>query len=229
MEGSILKWGKMRIFIATESYGAKGAWKSVPTPAQSSFALNTEEGDKLEAFVEGGDRIDVRKDANKYAFEFQVHIGAGLEKIIEDDDGAIAGNYAICVIPENRKLAGFLMDRTSVSVTESFTSEEGHRVTYTFEALKPATGKMLKSFFVLEASPIELEFPSAADTTGKTITAVTTGTLTAVSDQSWATVTVAGKVATVKVTANAGEARKACITLTADGKQEMITVAQAAA
>jgi hypothetical protein len=216
----------MRIYIATESYGVKGVWKSVFTPVQDSFSLEVEEGSKLEAFIEGGQRIDVRKDANKYAFKFQIHLGEGLEKIIEDYDGIIPGNYAICVIPENSALPGFLMDRTMVSVTESFDSNDGHRVAYTFEALKPASGKMLKAFSALGVSAQTLEFPSAADTTGKTINVTADGAVTAASDQSWATATVAGKVVTVKVTANAGAARTATVTLTADGKQEMLTVTQ---
>jgi hypothetical protein len=146
MAGSKLKWGKMTVEIAPRTGSTIGSYTSVQTPVQGSFTLNVEEGDKLEAFIEGGERIDVRKDANKYSFEFQVYLGDGLIKPMQDVDGIISGEYAIRVTPENSALEGFLIERAAVSVTESFTSEDGHRATYTFEALKPDTGKMVKPY-----------------------------------------------------------------------------------
>jgi hypothetical protein len=148
---SKLKWGKMTVEIAPITAGTIGTYAPVFTPKQGSFALNVEDGNKLEAFIEGGERIDVRQDAKKYSFEFQVFLGNGLTKPIEDEDGIIPGEYAIRVIPENALLPGFLMERTAVSVAESFTSEDGHLATYTFEALKPETGTMLKPYTAPEA------------------------------------------------------------------------------
>ncbi|MDR1223689.1 MAG: hypothetical protein LBL07_12560 [Tannerella sp.] len=145
------KWGKMTVQIARLTAGVAGAFTDVFTPVQGSFALNVEEGNKLEAFIEGGERIASRKDANKYTLEFQVYLGGDLAKPIEDVDGVISDEYAIRVIPENAALEGFLMGRTAVSVIESFTAEEGHRATYTFEALKPATGKMMEPYTAPEA------------------------------------------------------------------------------
>jgi hypothetical protein len=74
-----------------------------------------------------------------------------------------------------------------------------------------------------------MTFTSAADTTGQTLAAEAQGELTAVSDETWATATVAGNVVTVKVTANSGAARTANITLSADGRQGVILVKQAGA
>ena len=71
---------------------------------------------------------------------------------------------------------------------------------------------------ILIVAPTELSFGSAADSTGKTATASASGTVTAVSDQAFATETVSGNVVTVTVTANAGAARKAVIAVSADGK-----------
>ncbi|MDR0659094.1 MAG: BACON domain-containing protein [Mediterranea sp.] len=235
MAGSKLKWGKMTVEIAPVTAGVIGVYAPVYTPVQGSFTLTVEEGNKLEAFIEGGERIDVRKDANKYSFEFQVHIGEGLTKPIADVDGIIAGEYAIRVTPENSTLEGFLMERAAVSVTESFTSEEGHRASYTFEALKPATGAMLKPYVaqILVVTPTQLAFSSAADNAGQTITATSTGNLTYAGksdDAEWLTVTRSGKVATVKVVANTNsESRIAYVTLTADGKSATVPVTQAGA
>jgi hypothetical protein len=81
---------------------------------------------------------------------------------------------------------------------------------------------------VLIVAPVELSFTSAADNTGKTVTATAEGAVTAISDQAWATATVAGNTVTVKVTANAtGKARTANVTVTAADKQVVVLVTQA--
>jgi hypothetical protein len=228
-ESKRLKWGKMRVWAAPVTALGTDAWAEIFTPVKDSFALNVEAGNKLEAFIEGGERLAVRQDASKFAFEFQVYIAENLPKPIPDEDGLITAEYAVRVVPEDVSQAGFLMERAAVSVVESFTSEEGHRATYTFEALKPETGKMVKTYYWLPVTPDSLVFTNAADTTGKTVTVTATGTVTATSSQTWATVTIAGSVVTVKVTANAtGVARTATVTITADGKTAAVTVTQTA-
>jgi hypothetical protein len=147
MATKILKWGKPTLELALLGEdGLLGTFTTIFTPVQDSFTLTVEEGNKLEAFIEGGERIAVRQDSNKYTFEFQVYLGGDLEKPIPDVDGRILSEYAIRVIPENPTLKGFLMERAAVSVTETFTSKDGHRATYKFEALKPAEGNMLKEY-----------------------------------------------------------------------------------
>lgn len=138
----------MTVQVAPITEGVIGTFSDIFTPVQGSFALNVEEGDKLEAFIEGGERIAVRSSSNRYSFEFQVYITNDIPKPIADVDGIITSEYAIRVIPEDATLTGFLMERAAVSVTETFTSEEGHRATYTFDALKPQTGAMLKPYTV---------------------------------------------------------------------------------
>ena len=74
---------------------------------------------------------------------------------------------------------------------------------------------------------IRQRFTSVVPPIQQTITATATGTVTAVSSESWATVSVAAKVVTVKVTANSGtEARRAIVTITADGKNAQVEVLQ---
>jgi hypothetical protein len=148
---SKLKWGKMTVEIAPITAGEIGTYVTLFTPKQGSFVMNAEDGNKQEAFTEGGERVDVRQDAKKYSFEFQMFLGEGMEKPIEDFDGIIPGEYSIRIIPENALLPGYLMERAAVSVSETFTSEEGHLATYTFEALKPETGTMLKPY----TAPVE--------------------------------------------------------------------------
>lgn len=225
--GYQLKWGKMSILISQHVGNELSAWTEVFTPVQDSFSLSSEDGEKLEAFIEGGERIAVRQDSSKFAFEFESFIGDGLEKPIDDNDGVVLNEYAIAAIPENEALAGCLIKRAAVSAQETWTAKDGHKVKYRFEALKPTTGKMLER--LLPAVPSSLLFTNAADNAGKTVAVTASGAVAATSDQTWATASVAGKVVTVKVTANAGTERTANITVTADGKTAIVIVTQAGA
>jgi hypothetical protein len=81
---------------------------------------------------------------------------------------------------------------------------------------------------VLIVAPVELSFTSAADSTGKTVTATAEGAVTSTSDRPWAMTSVAGNTVTVKVEANAtGKERTANVTITADDKQVVVLVTQA--
>ena len=121
------------------------------------------------------------------------------------------------------------IDRCTLRVEESYTAADGKMLHYVAKCLKPAAGKTVKPYTEngLTVDKSELYFGNAADTTGKTITATATGTVTAASSESWATVSVAAKVVTVKVTANSGTAaRRAIVTITADGKNAQVEVLQ---
>lgn len=99
----------------------------------------------------------------------------------------------------------------------------------------PTGKKAIKSYPAptLEVSPTSLSFTAAADSTGKTITATSTGNVTyaaAPSSAEWLTVTRALKVVTVKVSANTNsESRTANVTIVADGKTAIVAVTQAGA
>ena len=145
-ESKKLKWGKMTVEVAKITDGVTGSFTTLMTPVKGTFALDVEEGEKQEAFIEGGERIAMRKDKNKYSFEFDMFISKDIPKPIPDVDGLIEDEYAIRVTPEDPTLEGFIMDRAAVSVGETFTSEEGHKAKYTFDALKPETGALLKPY-----------------------------------------------------------------------------------
>jgi len=85
----------------------------------------------------------------------------------------------------------------------------------------------------LVVDPTFLNFTSAADAVGKTITATSTGNVTSAKkddNADWLTVTKALKVVTVKVVANANsESRTANVTIVADGKTAVVSVTQAGA
>lgn len=86
----------------------------------------------------------------------------------------------------------------------------------------------------LTVSPTSLSFTNAADATGKTVTASSTGNVTSAhvaEGCDWVTaVTYSGKVVTVKVAANPNtDARSTALTMVADGKTQTVPITQAGA
>lgn len=140
---SVLAWGKPRIFVK-DLDEASAKWKEVPTPVENSTQLTPTKGDKKEAKVEGGENEDVRYSKNTYALAYQIRIAKGKVMPFEHDDGIIAHNYAVAVQPEDPTVPGIMIDKSTVSAEDNFTTEEGGSITYTHDALKPATGKQVK-------------------------------------------------------------------------------------
>ena len=227
---AILSWGKPKIEIAPSTGGVAGSvFTTFPVVKEGTAQLTPTKGNKLEATGEGGEQVDVRYSKNKYAFTCQVFVKKGDSRPISDNDGVILDNYTVRLTPEDDTTEGFIMDSCAVSVDEAWTSAEGKLLTYTFDGLKPASGNIVKPYIgnALVVAPTALYFGAAADASGKTITATSTGDVSATSSEAWATVTCAAKVATVKVTINDTSAvRTAVITLNADGKTTNVTVTQ---
>lgn len=230
---SVLSWGKPKLETALSTAGTPGAYTELPVPVEGSSKLTTSKGGKLEAKQEGGEIVDSKYKANTYVFEFELFAKKGSTKPIADTNGIIAGKYAIRLTPEDPTTEGWVMENCTVSIEDTWDAENGKKWKYTFEALNPASGSMLKEYTAntLEVSPTSLSFSAAEDATGKTITASSSGNITAASsDEDWATVIYSLKVATVKVSANANtDARTANVSITADGKTVIVVVTQAGA
>ncbi|MEG1289749.1 MAG: BACON domain-containing protein [Bacteroidales bacterium] len=229
---SILSWGKPTVEFTKSNDGAPATgatWAQFSDIKENTSKLTPTKGNKTEATVEGGDVVDSRSSKNKYAFECEVFVKKGDTRPIEDEDGVVTDNYAMRLTPEDAATEGFAIDNSTVSVGESWTSADGKMLKYTFDALKPKTGKIVKPYIAngLVVTPTALYFGNTADTAGKAVTVTSTTNPTASSSESWCTIAVAAKVVTVKVTANTGgEARSAVVTVTADGKTSRIPVTQ---
>lgn len=147
---AVLSWGKPKVEVAVSVDGAPGtsaAWKEFPAIKEDSAKLTTTKGTKKEATEEGGDVIDSRYGKNKYLFELEVFVKKGDDtKIIEDEDGIVVDNYAVRVTPEDDECEGFIIENSTVSVEESWSSADGKMLKYSFEAKKPKTGKTLKPY-----------------------------------------------------------------------------------
>lgn len=122
------------------------------------------------------------------------------------------------------------------AVIKADMSEKGiFLVDFTITPMAVTANKSIYAYdgTALTVTPKSLSFTAAADNTGKTITATSTGNVTyaaAPSNAEWLTVTRALKVVTVKVAANTNsEARTANVTIVADGLTATVPVTQAGA
>ena len=144
-----LSWGKPTI-----EFGKCGANGAAPTtwtplafdPVENSTKLTPTKGEKKEAKVEGGENEAVKYARNTYAFEFEVRAAKGREKPIKDEDGVVKDEYAFRLTPEDPECEGILIERSVVSVEETFDTAEGKKWKYTIDVLKPASGNQVKPY-----------------------------------------------------------------------------------
>lgn len=228
---ALLSWGKglLETIVSVNGSPTVGAWVAIDTPQQDSTKLTPTSGNEVTAQEEGGEIVDSRSSKATYILEFDLFVKKGVAKPFEDNDGLIAGEHAFRYTPEDPTTEGFLIDRSTVKVEERYSTAEGKMLHYIVRCLKPATGKTVKPYTAnaLVLDKTKLYFSASADSTGKTVTATSTGNVTATSSESWCTVTTSGKVTTVKVTANSGsDIRLATVTITADGMTSTVDVMQ---
>lgn len=134
-----LSWGKCTIWISLLDDNSKPTtWSKVPTPVEGSTTLSTSKGDKKEAKVEGGLYEGIKYNKNTYSLEFEVRAVKGRDKIAEDIDGVIAGEYALRLQPEDATVEGIQIDRGILSMEPSYSTEDGTKWKYTLDALIPA-------------------------------------------------------------------------------------------
>lgn len=137
---SVIGWGKPRIF-AKDLDDSASAWFEFANPVENSTQLTTTKGDKKEAKVEGGENEDVRYSKNTYALALNIRAAKGRQRPISDSDGLVAHKYAIVVQPEDPAVQGLVIEKATVSVEDSFSTEEGGVWAYVFDALKPDSGR----------------------------------------------------------------------------------------
>lgn len=144
---AVITWGKPEVEIGITADGSTATtFTELPEIKEDTALLTTEKGAKQEAIAEGGELVDVRYKKNKYTFTCDIFLKKGDTKPIVDADGVVSEKYSVRLTPEDDTLQGWVMDNTSVSVEESWSSAEGTLWKYTFEGIKPNTGNMLKPY-----------------------------------------------------------------------------------
>lgn len=143
---AVLSWGKPKVEFVVAVNGtvpATPTWIQAPIIVDKTAQLTSVKGNVIEALGEGGELVDKRTDKNKYTFEFEVFVKKGDTRPITDEDGIITDRYAVRLTPEDATTEGFQMNHCSVTVEETWSSEQGKRLKYSFAGLKPATGNIL--------------------------------------------------------------------------------------
>lgn len=144
----MISWGKPKVEIVECSENGyipdSPEWVTLPTPVINSSKLDTQEGDKKEAKIEGGEVIASRQDASKFTFEVELYQTDDFAEPIEQTNGVVTKCYAVRLTPEQTGAKGFLIERASVVVQQTWSADDGGKIKYTFTALKPKTGEMLK-------------------------------------------------------------------------------------
>lgn len=146
---AILSWGKGLLETTPSKDGAPAspeAWKAIDTPKKDTLKLTPTAGEEVTAQEEGGDDVDNRVGANSFLLEFDLFVKKGKERPWDDNDGIITGNHAFRYTPEDEETEGFLIDNSTVSVEESYSTAEGKLLHYKAKVLKPASGKKLKPY-----------------------------------------------------------------------------------
>jgi len=160
MAGEVLSWGKPTLEIIKlidRMIPVSGVWLKLDTPVNNTTKLTPTEGSKKEALEEGGGVVDTYREKNKLTLTFDLFVKEGVEKPIDDEDGSIEGNYAIRLTPENPKVKGFMLPKCAVNCGTNYATEEGMKLTYTFDALVPEDGgRMLRDYYGIAAKTLSI-------------------------------------------------------------------------
>lgn len=143
----ILMWGKCSVkFTPIDGSGATiNAAVTLPTPIRNSTVLTPQEGDKVDAEVEGGGVEASRRNSPKYTLATNVRItSTNKTDQLGSVNGIVPGEYEVEVKPlENNAAPVLNIARASVTVMKNYTAEEGGYFAYSAEVLLPETGEMV--------------------------------------------------------------------------------------
>lgn len=143
----MLSWGKCKVTLSPiEGTGATASEHVFDDIVEDSTSLETTQGDKQEATIEGGEIEAVRYKANSYELAFQVRLKSDqIEPPIDGDEGVVAGEWTATITPEATGAPMCTINRAAVNVQVSFSASEGFIATYTVSSLRPkdASGKQI--------------------------------------------------------------------------------------
>ena len=247
---SLITLGLSEIHVGTAASNGTmpGSMAKIGKTYKDTCKLNQAAADVTEHFEEGKASPEVRrKDKKVPVLTFSImdpdaqlladFVGGTIETGVWGFDGTEAvANKAIRVKTEQGLWVDIPNADIEAVINAEFSKKGIFLVDFTVTPMAVTAGKAIKAYngsATLTVDPTSLSFTSSADSTGKTITATSTGNVTfaaADAGADWITVTRALKVVTVKVGANANsEARTANVTIVADGLTAIVPVTQAGA
>lgn len=142
---AVISWGKCEISYAVSTDGVPGTdWQAFEIPKLDSTQLSTTAGDETLAQEEGGGVVDAKYTKNSYELTFDLFVKKGGKEPFADDDGTVAGEWALRVRPEDPECYGLAIDRCVVRKELNFSSADGITYHYVVKCLKPAEGQTVK-------------------------------------------------------------------------------------
>lgn len=146
----IVSLGKCAIEETASVDGAPAAqatWKRLKTPKDGTTKLTQNAGTTTDVLEEGGDVIDTRTGKPTAQIEWDEFVKKGEQDDFADDDGIVAGEHALRIYPvEDDSCPGIQVDRSTITVTESFATADGILRHHVARVLKPKAGKMVKRY-----------------------------------------------------------------------------------
>ena len=138
-----LSWGIPTIFV--KDLGTIDAkWKKLFTPVENSTELVPTKGDKQEAKIEGGENEAVKYKKSTYEVNYNIRRAKDRKPPMPSQDGVVLNNYAFLLQPEDPTTDGFYIEKTSVSIDETYTAADGAIWQVVMSALKPDAGNTVK-------------------------------------------------------------------------------------
>ena len=125
-------------------------WHELYTPIENSTQLNVTKGEKLEARIEGGGAEDVKYKRGTFGLAFNIRKGkvpgasTARRLPFASVDGYVNDQFAVLLQPEDPTCEGFLIERGTVTIDESYSSTDGGVWQIQIDAIKPASGDTIK-------------------------------------------------------------------------------------
>lgn len=137
----IIGWGKCGIKIGTAD--------PMEDIVDGSTALSVEEGEEMEALIEGGEAEARKNKPDKYVLEFERRIGDASDVTpgFTEDAGSVQ------VIPESVGAIGVTLTGCSKRINLSFDSTDGLKAHYTFKTKGAHDSSGALTDITLQAKP----------------------------------------------------------------------------
>lgn len=145
---SKINWGKPEIEIGAlgENDAAPTSWIKVDNPVKNTTNLETTEGEVQYAEGEGGEVVDVKKEADRYTFNFTLFKKKGQQWPVQDKDGKVAGFYAMRLTPEDPTNEGIQFAKSVMTAGKTYTVADGERREYKMHVINAATGDTINPY-----------------------------------------------------------------------------------
>ena len=139
-----LSWGKPKINLAKwtgSSLPTAGStnWITEYPTVENSTKLIPTTGAVVNATVEGGGIEGSKRKKSTYVLEYEVRVMPDRTPKIVSVNGVVNDIYAVQLIPEDASAVGFLIDRSNVSVEDTWDAENGAKKKYTYSVLDAVT------------------------------------------------------------------------------------------